>query len=271
MAEVAEVKKVDALGDQCPIPVVKAKKVLDASAAGDVVEAHVDNEIAVQNLTKLARSRQCESRSEKLEEKHFVVRITVNGQGAADGGQAQQHGTGAGAGTGQAQQHGTSAGTGQAQQHGTSAGTGQGAAGAQTQQQSSGAGQAAAGPGEADNAQVCCSDARDRSIVVVSSAAMGTGNDELGKVLMKGFIYALSQLDTLPEKILFYNGGVTLTTEGSDSLEDLKEMEAQGVKIYSCGTCLNYYGLSEKLKVGEVTNMYSIVEAMAGASKIIRP
>lgn len=245
MAEVAEVKKVDALGDQCPIPVVKAKKVLDASAAGDVVEVHVDNEIAVQNLTKLARSRQCESRSEKLEEKHFVVRITVNGQGAADGGQAQQHGTGAG--------------------------TGQGAAGAQTQQQSSGAGQAAAGPGEADNAQVCCPDARDRSIVVVSSAAMGTGNDELGKVLMKGFIYALSQLDTLPEKILFYNGGVTLTTEGSDSLEDLKEMEAQGVKIYSCGTCLNYYGLSEKLKVGEVTNMYSIVEAMAGASKIIRP
>lgn len=246
MAEVAEVKKVDALGDQCPIPVVKAKKVLDASAAGDVVEVHVDNEIAVQNLTKLARSRQCESRSEKLEEKHFVVRITVNGQGAADGGQAQQHGTGAG--------------------------TGQGAAGAQTQQQSSGAGQAAAaGPGKADNAQVCCPDARDRSIVVVSSAAMGTGNDELGKVLMKGFIYALSQLDTLPEKILFYNGGVTLTTEGSDSLEDLKEMEAQGVKIYSCGTCLNYYGLSEKLKVGEVTNMYSIVEAMAGASKIIRP
>lgn len=245
MAEAAEVKKVDALGDQCPIPVVKAKKVLDASAAGDVVEVHVDNEIAVQNLTKLARSRQCESRSEKLEEKHFVVRITVNGQGAADGGQAQQHGTGAG--------------------------TGQGAAGAQTQQQSSGAGQAAAGPGEADNAQVCCPDARDRSIVVVSSAAMGTGNDELGKVLMKGFIYALSQLDTLPEKILFYNGGVTLTTEGSDSLEDLKEMEAQGVKIYSCGTCLNYYGLSEKLKVGEVTNMYSIVEAMAGALKIIRP
>lgn len=245
MAEAAEVKKVDALGDQCPIPVVKAKKVLDASAAGDVVEVHVDNEIAVQNLTKLARSRQCESRSEKLEEKHFVVRITVNGQGAADGGQAQQHGTGAG--------------------------TGQGAAGAQTQQQSSGAGQAAAGPGEADNAQVCCPDARDRSIVVVSSAAMGTGSDELGKVLMKGFIYALSQLDTLPEKILFYNGGVTLTTEGSDSLEDLKEMEAQGVKIYSCGTCLNYYGLSEKLKVGEVTNMYSIVEAMAGASKIIRP
>lgn len=257
MAEVAEVKKVDALGDQCPIPVVKAKKVLDASAAGDVVEVHVDNEIAVQNLTKLARSRQCESRSEKLEEKHFVVRITVNGQGAADGGQAQQHGT--------------SAGTGQAQQHGTGSGIGQGAAGAQTQQQSSGAGQAAAGPEEADNAQVCCPDARDRSIVVVSSAAMGTGNDELGKVLMKGFIYALSQLDTLPEKILFYNGGVTLTTEGSDSLEDLKEMEAQGVKIYSCGTCLNYYGLSEKLKVGEVTNMYSIVEAMAGASKIIKP
>lgn len=215
----AEVKVVNALGDQCPIPVVKAKKVLDVSAAGDVVEVHVDNEIAVQNLTKLAKGRQCQSRSEKVEEKHFVVKITVGDQGEAV-----------------------------------------------LQQSESSAAQA-----DSEEQIVCTPDVRNRSIVVVSSAVMGVGNDELGKVLMKGFIYALSQLDSLPEKILFYNGGVTLTTEGSESLEDLKEMEAQGVKIYSCGTCLNYYGLSEKLQVGEVTNMYNIVEAMAEASKIIRP
>ena len=75
----------------------------------------------------------------------------------------------------------------------------------------------------------------------------------------------------LPKTMLFYNGGATLTAEGSDSLEDLKSLEAQGVEIMTCGTCLDYYGLKEKLAVGTVTNMYSIVETMANAGKIIRP
>ena len=108
-------------------------------------------------------------------------------------------------------------------------------------------------------------------MVAVTSDAMGHGSDELGKNLMKGFLYALSQLDELPKTILFYNGGARLTTEGSLSLEDLKSMEAQGVQIMTCGTCLNYYGLTEKLAVGSVTNMYSIVETLAKADKIIKP
>lgn len=108
-------------------------------------------------------------------------------------------------------------------------------------------------------------------IVVVNSATMGIGNDELGKVLIKGFLYAVSQLDVLPKKMLFYNGGATLTCEGSASLEDLKNLEAAGVEIYTCGTCLDYYGIKDKLAVGQVTNMYSIVETMAQAGKIVRP
>ena len=88
---------------------------------------------------------------------------------------------------------------------------------------------------------------------------------------MKGFIFAVSQLEELPKTMLFYNGGARLTAEGSDSLADLKEMEAQGVQIMTCGTCLDYYGLKEKLQVGSVTNMYSIVETMNGARKVIRP
>mgnify|MGYP003248336708 CR=1 FL=1 len=96
-------------------------------------------------------------------------------------------------------------------------------------------------------------------------------NDELGKVLIKGFIFAVTQLDKLPKTMLFYNGGATLTTEGSDSLEDLKSLEAQGVEIMTCGTCLDYYGLKDKLAVGSVTNMYSIVETQAKATKIIKP
>ena len=88
---------------------------------------------------------------------------------------------------------------------------------------------------------------------------------------MKGFLFAVGQLPELPKTILFYNGGARLTTEGSDSLEDLKKMEAQGVEILTCGTCLNFYGLTDKLAVGSVTNMYTIVEKLAGAGKVIKP
>ena len=100
---------------------------------------------------------------------------------------------------------------------------------------------------------------------------MGSGNDELGKVLIKGFIFAVTQLATLPKPPPFYFGGATLPTAGSDSLEDLKSLEAQGVEIMTCGTCLDYYGLKDKLAVGTVTNMYSIVETMAKAGRIVRP
>ena len=124
----------------------------------------------------------------------------------------------------------------------------------------------------ADEAEaVCVPDARDNTVVVVSSDRMGSGNDELGKVLIKGFIFAVTQLDTLPKTMLFYNGGATLTTEDSDSLEDLKSLEAQGVEILTCGTCLNFYGLPEKLQVGEVTNMYVIAEKMTQADLIVKP
>jgi selenium metabolism protein YedF len=100
---------------------------------------------------------------------------------------------------------------------------------------------------------------------------MGSGNDELGSVLMKGFIYAIAQQEQLPESMIFYNGGATLTCEGSTCLEDLKVLESQGVEILTCGTCLNYYGLTEKLQAGSVTNMYVIAEKMSEAERIIKP
>ena len=132
------------------------------------------------------------------------------------------------------------------------------------------------GEGQARDSQegetLCAPDSRRRgSVVVISSDRMGEGNDELGHVLIKGFLYALTQLEELPETILLYNGGAKLSTEGSESLEDLKLLEAQGVEIMTCGTCLNYYGLSEKLQVGSVTNMYAIAEKMTGAAVIVKP
>ena len=191
---------VNAMGDNCPIPVIKTKKAMEALTGPETIEVLVDNEIAVQNVTKMAASAGGKVTSEKKAEKEYVVTIEMEGAMAADV--------------------------------------------------------------EADD---------DNTVVVVSSDRMGSGNDELGKVLIKGFIFAVTQLDKLPKTMLFYNGGATLTTEGSDSLEDLKSLEAQGVEIMTCGTGLDYYGLKDKLAVGSVTNMYSIVETQAKATKIIAP
>ncbi len=111
----------------------------------------------------------------------------------------------------------------------------------------------------------------DSYIVVVSSQYAGQGDDTLGAALMKSFIYTLTEAEVLPECMIFYNGGVWLTTEGSPVLEDIQRLEEAGVEILSCGTCLNFYGLEQKLKVGQVTNMYVIVEKQQKAFRIIRP
>ena len=199
---------VNAMGEQCPIPVVKTKKVLDSIQGDAEITVLVDNETAVQNLTRMGKHAGAEVLSEKKSDKEFHVVIRVKDFQPASG----------------------------------------------TQEEVS-----------------CIPDAKGDFVIAVDTATMGRGNDELGKALMKGFLFAVTQLDTLPKTMLFYNGGATLTTEGSDSLEDLKSLEAQGVKIKTCGTCLNYYGLTEKLQVGEVTNMYDIVETMTKAFKVVKP
>lgn len=123
-----------------------------------------------------------------------------------------------------------------------------------------------------EETEICIPDSRQEKVVVVLSADhMGEGDDTLGRTLMKGFIYALTEIDQLPEKILLYNSGAKLSSQGSDSLEDLKLLESQGVEIITCGTCLDFYNLTEKLGVGTVTNMYSIVEILSAATKIIKP
>ena len=107
--------------------------------------------------------------------------------------------------------------------------------------------------------------------VVISSSTMGSGDDELGKNLMKAYIFALTNVAPTPDNIIFYNGGAHLTVEGSASLEDLKNLEKAGVNIMTCGTCLNFYGITEKLQVGQVSNMYDIAQTMADSDLVIRP
>ncbi len=106
--------------------------------------------------------------------------------------------------------------------------------------------------------------------VCFTSDKMGDGDPELGEILIKGFVYALTQLETPPAVILFYNGGARLTAKDSPCIEDLRTLQEQGTEILTCGTCVNFYDLGEPV-VGTVTNMYTIAEKLTNASKVIRP
>lgn len=106
-------------------------------------------------------------------------------------------------------------------------------------------------------------------VIVITSDKLGQGAEELGKVLMKSYTYALTETTPLPKAVIFLNSGVKLTSEGSEVLENIKKLEDSGVEIVSCGTCLDFYQLKDKLKVGIVGNMYSIIEKMNSAGKVI--
>lgn|SRR5699024_9207321 len=203
--------KVDARGEQCPIPVIKAKKALESAKKGDLVVVFVDNEIAVQNLQKLATQKNAGFQWKKNGDSEYEAVFAVGNPDSA----------------------------------------------------------------QEEELEISCemptSTRKKKIVVAVASNQMGVGEEALGKTLLKGFLYALTQQDVLPDTILFYNGGASISCEGSDSLEDLKWLEQQGVEIITCGTCLNFYGIAEKLAVGKVTNMYEIVQTMMSADSLIKP
>ena len=125
----------------------------------------------------------------------------------------------------------------------------------------------------ADEAVVCAprKQGEKNIVVAISKDHMGEGEEALGKTLLKAFIFALTQQDALPKTILFYNSGAFVTSTEGPSIEDLKTLEAQGVEILTCGTCLDYYHRKEQLLVGGITNMYSIVETLEKADLVIKP
>lgn len=196
-------KKINALGEACPLPVIKAKKAL---VEHEAIEIAVDNEIATQNLRKLAEQKGYQYGSNQLSDKEYVVQISRTGDLPVVESQPQT-----------------------------------------TEQ------------------------VADSYIVVIDTNVMGRGDDKLGATLIKGFIYALTEQDQLPERVILYNGGVHFAVTEADSLEDLTTLAKAGVEIYSCGACTDFYGLTEKVAVGEITNMYRIVEMMREASRIVKP
>ena len=201
-------KIIDCKGMACPLPVVNAKKAAEELCSGDVLTVLVDNEIAVQNLSRFAEHKGFGVRAEKKGDKEYAVIMTISG------------------------------------------------AAAETREEEI----------------TCAVDSRRKGMLVVLSAStMGTGDPKLGTSLMKAFVFALTKQDQLPDTILCYNSGAYLTCEGADTLEDLNLLESEGVTVLTCGTCLDFYGLKEKLAVGGVTNMYDIVERMENAAQIIKP
>ncbi|MDO4286418.1 MAG: sulfurtransferase-like selenium metabolism protein YedF [Eubacteriales bacterium] len=198
---------VNALGKACPLPVIEAKHALAEAANGNTIHVLVDNEIAVQNLTKMAKQKNCAVCDGRTEDGNYYVDI-VKGEQTIEA---------------------------------------------------------------ADDPVSCMPMSNDKTVVVLSADVMGSGNDELGHALMKGFVFALTQLDHAPDTVLLYNGGAKLSSEVPETIADLKKLEEAGTEILTCGTCLNFYGLTEKLAVGSVTNMYVICETMENAGKVIRP
>ena len=104
---------------------------------------------------------------------------------------------------------------------------------------------------------------------LITGDQIGTGEEEGGKKLMKSFLYTLPRSSAAPDTILLVNAGVKLAVQGADTLDDLKSIAADGTKILACGQCLDYYGLTDKLAVGEITNMLEIIEILASAEKAI--
>jgi selenium metabolism protein YedF len=98
---------------------------------------------------------------------------------------------------------------------------------------------------------------------------LGTGDEELGRLLARSLIYSLARADAKPARLMFMNGGVRLTCEGSPVLEDLRAMAEAGVIVKSCGTCLDYLGLKDQLAVGEIGDMAGSAAVLAGDSDVV--
>lgn len=108
------------------------------------------------------------------------------------------------------------------------------------------------------------------TVVFFASDKVGQGDDELGAILTRAMVYSFTQVDPLPDVMIFMNSGVKLTVPDSEVLDDLQKLADAGVRIIVCGTCLDYFELKEKLAVGEISNAYTIAETMLEAAKIIR-
>ena len=245
---------IDAKGKPCPQPVILAMRAFDGLGDGETLQVQVDNEAAVENLKRMAQKKGADAKV-KADGAFWTVEIVPAGAdpaGATVPAGAPSAGAAMPAGA-------ASAGTAGPAESAVSASAAANTNAVQSTQSA-----------EEQARQICAMPAHGPVVVAVGSAEMGNGDPKLGRILMKSFLYSLTQLEELPQTVLFFNGGVRMTTEGSESIEDLKALESQGVEILSCGTCLDFYGLKDQLLVGGITNMYVIAQTMADAGNVVK-
>lgn len=108
-------------------------------------------------------------------------------------------------------------------------------------------------------------------VVFIAGDTLGRGDDKLGRILMEGFVRTLPDQPQVPDKLLLMNSGVKLAVEGSAVLDSLRTLADRGCEVLACGTCLDFFGLKEKLAAGAVSNMFEIQGAMLAAGKVVRP
>lgn len=194
--------RIDAKGKACPLPVVLAKKALDAGERDVMVL--VDNAVAVENLRRLAAANGCAVRAEE-QEGGFAVFLT-GGDAAACACTA---------------------------------------------------------------CETVPAPANESLALFVGREGIGSGNAALGRNLMRMFFLTLAEGDTVPASILFMNGGVQLPVEDEQIIESLAALAARGAEILVCGTCLNAYGMTERLRIGTISNMYEIQGRLLRAGRVI--
>lgn len=200
-------KKINALGQKCPIPVIEMKKALKNNQQ---VEITVDNEISTQNLKKLADEYHFDYNVHKEADQHYLVTFTKTEESIS--------------------------------------------------------------PNDIANEEKEEVVNPNDYYVVIDDNQMGNGDSNLGKNLLKSFFYALTEQDILPTCLIFYNNGVHITAEENTITEDLKKLTEAGVRVLTCGLCLDYYGYDkEKISIGSVTNMYEIVKLMRSSNRIVNP
>lgn len=191
-------KIVDCKDKSCPIPVIMTKKEIEKNE-DDAITTIVDNEVAKENVSKLANSLGYNFETKDISDKEFHIIIDLKDRKET----------------------------------------------------------------KDDNEKF------DNLTIAFSKDVMGEGDEELGKILVKSFMYTVSETKPYPKTIIFFNGGVNLTCEGSKVLEDLKKLEEEGVEIISCGTCLDFFNIKDKLQVGSISNMYTIYEKLKEPNKNI--
>lgn len=191
-------KVVDARGLSCPQPVVLTKKALEGMDIDEVLTI-VDNQTALENVSRMVKTLKLESMVDEKEGQYYISIFKDEGLQEKDEKETLEGNT----------------------------------------------------------------------VVIISSNVLGRGDDKLGGVLMKSFLYTLTQMEGEIKSAIFMNSGVLLTTAGSELIEHLQALSNQGTEILSCGTCLDFYNVSNKLAVGTASNMYTITEKLLYAGRVL--